>query len=89
MQTEATVWENDKDDRLSINITPKTTLGIARTNPRRFLELEIANSERDERATIVIFTESRVDFLELLRKVTDECLLRVKDDEQTGERDDA
>lgn len=79
MQTESSIHTKTGD--VSINITPGELSS--------FVSLEVSNLDRGDTITIIVFTEDRVDFLELLKKVTDECLLRVKDNESKGERDDA
>lgn len=83
MQNECIIWEDSEDNKLSINIISKTS-----PTTNKYLELEIADPTTNEEATIVVFTDNRVGFLELLKKVTDECLLRARDEEQKGERDD-
>ncbi len=80
MQTITTIREGGKDGGLSINLT---------SSDFGFLELEIANSTTSDNIAITIFTDNKAGFLDLLRRVTDECLLRVRNEEQTGERDDA
>ena len=82
MQTNSFIWELGRDGGLSINITP-STVGAA------CLTLELACPITDDRVTIAVFSANRVGFLELLKRVANECLLRVRDKEQTGERDDA
>lgn len=82
MQTETIIRESDRDGGLSINIVPSEVVN-------RHLSLEIANNTERSSVSIIISTEDRVGFLELLKKVTDECLLRIRDNESTGERDDA
>jgi len=81
MQTESTIQENDRNGGLSINITPG--------DPSSYLSLEVSDPTTNNAITITVFTSNRVGFLELLKKVVDECVLRVRDNEQTGERDDA
>lgn len=81
MQTETMIRESDRDGGLSISLLPSRVV-------TRHLSLEITNQTDRDAVTIVISTGDKVRFLELLRKITDECLLRVRDEEQTSERDD-
>jgi len=82
MQTESFIWESDRDGGLTINITPGC-------GDSRSLSLEILSPSNEDRISITIFTYDRAGFLELIKKVADECLLRIKDTESEGERDDA
>ena len=79
MQTESSIEARGKS--LVINITPGRLAD--------FITLEISSPNNMDTVSIVVFTEDKVGFLELLRKVAGECLLRVRDEEQTGERGDA
>jgi len=82
MQTESFIWESDRDGGLTVNITPGR--GDSRT-----LSMEILSPVNEDRIAITIFTDDRAGFLELVRKVAHECLLRVKEDsEQEGEQNE-
>ena len=82
MNTKTYISESDRAGELEVSVIPDHSLPSC-------LSLEVADPISGNGATITVFTYSMVGFLELLRKVTDECLLRVKDKESKGERDDA
>jgi len=81
MNTKTYISESDRDGGLLVNVTE--IIG----GPDD-ITLEISDPSGANKVSVVIFTMDRVGFLELLRRVVDECLLRVRDEEQTGERDD-
>lgn len=82
MNTKTHISESDRDGGLLINI-------ISSDDSPEDLTFEVSDPSGANRVSITIYTADRVGLLELLKRVTDECLLRVRDNEQTGERDDA
>ena len=79
MNTKTYIAESDRNGGLQVNIIPGDD----------DLTFEVSDPSGANRVSVVIFTADRVGLLGLLKKVVDECLLRVKDEENEGERDDA
>ena len=80
MHADNFIWEDRSDKGLLVNITSSCS--------SKSISLEIAVPTQDDKLSVAIFVDDKSRFLKSLREAANECLLRIKDEEQTGERDD-